>query len=209
MNNFEKACEMSLNDWLATIPEIVPEAEYTKNHEKWKRKLFNKMRDNRYHRFTTKTVKVLMIAAVLSALLLTAFVIPSSREYIIDNFDIFSRYQLTESNDNSVNGEITVGYIPEGFELESSAIHDKHIYNKYVSSQSDYFTIIKQASSTIVEFDTEKGNVEKVARNGKMYILYEDTVDYICLVWNENDYVYQIHSSISKEELLRIAETVK
>ena len=128
---------------------------------------------------------------------------------IIDNFDIFSRYQLTESNDNSVNGEITVGYIPEGFELESSAIHDKHIYNKYVSSQSDYFTIIKQASSTIVEFDTEKGNVEKVARNGKMYILYEDTVDYICLVWNENDYVYQIHSSISKEELLRIAETVK
>ncbi|MBR5203193.1 MAG: hypothetical protein IKW45_08000, partial [Clostridia bacterium] len=94
MSNFEKACEMSLNDWLATIPDIVPEAEYTEKHAKWLRKLFNKMRDNRYHRFTTKTVKVLMIAAVLSALLLTAFVIPSSREYIIDNFDIFSRYQL-------------------------------------------------------------------------------------------------------------------
>ena len=132
MNNFEKACEMSLNDWLATIPEIVPEAEYTKNHEKWKRKLFNKMRGNRYHRFTTKTVKVLMIAAVLSALLLTAFVIPSSREYIIDNFDIFSRYQITEPNDNSVNGEITVGYIPEGFELAETIVQDKHIAYKYV-----------------------------------------------------------------------------
>ena len=133
MSNFEKACEMSLNDWLSTIPEEVPEAEYTKNHEKWKRKLFNKMRGNRYHKFTTKTVKVMLVAAVLCALLLTAFVIPSSREYIIDNFDIFSRYQITESNDNSVNGEITVGYIPEGFELESSVLQDKHVYFRYVS----------------------------------------------------------------------------
>ena len=67
MNNFEKACELSLNDWLATIPDIVPEAEYTDKHEKWLKKLFNKMRDNRYHRFTTKTVKVLLIAATLTA----------------------------------------------------------------------------------------------------------------------------------------------
>ena len=40
MSNFEKACELSLNDWLATIPEVVPEAEYTDKHEKWLKKLF-------------------------------------------------------------------------------------------------------------------------------------------------------------------------
>lgn len=209
MNKFEKACEMSLNDWLATIPDIVPEAEYTENHEKWLKKLFDKMRDNRYHRFTTKTVKVLLIAATLTALLLTAFVIPSSREFIIDNFDIFSRYQLTESNNNSVNGEITVGYIPEGFALESSSTHNKHIYNKYTSSKNEYFTIIKQSSTTIVEFDTETGIVENIVIGDITYTFYDDTTDYNCIVWNRNDYVYQIHSSISKDELLQIAETVK
>ena len=209
MSNFEKACEMSLNDWLSTIPEEVPEAEYTKNHEKWKRKLFNKMRGNRYHKFTTKTVKVLVIAATLTALLLTAFVIPSSREYIIDNFDIFSRYQLTESNDNSVNGEITVGYIPEGFEKVNEYTSSKNIYLDYKNSKGIAINIIKSASSNMVEFDTETGNVENIIISDIIYTFYDDVTDYNCVVWNENDYVYQIHSTISKEELLKIAETVK
>lgn len=209
MNKFEKACEMSLNDWLSTLPEEVPQAEYTENHEKWLKKLFNKMRDNRYHRFTTKTVKVLVIAATLTALLLTAFVIPSSREYIIDNFDIFSRYQLTEANDNSVNGEITVGYIPEGFELESSIVQDKHIFYKYISSNGKKFIISKNASSVIVEFDTETGDMENILVGDKKYIYFIDYDNFSYLVWNNNDYVYQIHGSISKDELLKIAQTVK
>ncbi len=209
MNKFEKACEMSLNDWLATIPDIVPEAEYTENHAKWLRKLFNKMRDNRYHRFTTKTVKVLMVAAVLSALLLTAFVIPSSREYIIDNFDIFSRYQLTESNDNSVNGEITVGYIPEGFELINKQISTKIIIIDYKDSSGTIINIMKSSSKNEVDFDTESGIVDNITINDITYTFYDDATEYNCVVWNKNDYVYQIHSTIVKDELLKIAETIK
>ena len=209
MNNFEKACEMSLNDWLSTLPEEVPQAEYTKNHEKWLKKLFNKMRDNRYHRFTTKTVRVMLIAATLTALLLTAFVIPSSREYIIDYFDIFSRYQLTESNDNSVNGEITVGYIPEGFKLVNKQISSRICAVDYSDSNKTVIKIIKCTSSINVEFDTETGNIEKVIHNGKSYTLYLDKNECAYLVWNSNDYVYQVYGMISKEELFKIAETVK
>ena len=209
MNNFEKACEMSFNDWLATIPDIVPEAEYTKNHEKWKKKLFNKMRDNRYHRFTTKTVKVMLVAAVLSALLLTAFVIPSSREYIIDNFDIFSRYKITENNNNSVNGEITVGYIPEGFELVNKHIASKTIILEYKDSNEVAINIMKSSSRNEVDFDTEYGKLENIVIDNQTYTYFVDENDFYYLVWNRNDYVYQIHGSISKDELLKIAENVK
>lgn len=208
MNKFEKACEMSMNDWLATIPDEIPEAEYTEKHEKWLKNLFNKMRDNRYHRFTTKTVKVMLIAATLTALLLTAFVIPSSREFIIDNFDIFSRYQLTDSNDNSVNGEITVGYIPEGFELVNKQTYSKFISYDFSDSNGKFITISKTASSIKVEFDTETGNVEKIVIDNKTYTYFVDKNEFCYLVWNENDYVYQIHGSILKDELLNIAETV-
>ncbi len=208
MNNFEKACEMSFNDWLATIPEIVPEAEYTKNHEKWLKKLFDKMRDNHYHRFTTKTVKVLMIAAVLTALLLTAFVIPSSREYIIDNFEIFSRYQLTEANNNSVNGEITVGYIPEGFELTQKHINAKSITCDYFC-ESNRITISKCSSIIKIDFDTETGTIEDLLVNEQVYTCFVDSNGFCSLVWNKNDYVYQIHSCLPKDELIKIAETVK
>lgn len=208
MNKFEKACGMSLNDWLSTLPEEVPQAEYTKNHEKWLKKLFNKMRDNRYHRFTTKTVKVLVIAATLTALLLTAFVIPSSREYIIDNFDIFSRYQLTESNDNSVNGEITVGYIPEGFELVDKQINSKLIVYDYFCG-NDRIMILKSSSISKIEFDTENIELEYIVIGDITYTYYVDANNYGYLLWNKNDYVYQVYGSISKDELLKISETVK
>ncbi len=209
MNNFEKACEMSLNDWLSTIPEIVPEAEYTENHEKWKKKLFNKMRDNRYHMFTTKTIKVMLVAAVLCALLLTAFVIPSSREYIIDNFEIFSRYKITENNKNSVNDEIIVGYIPEGFELVNKQVSSKIIIYNYVDSKGQIINIIKSSSSIEVDFDTENIKFEDAVINDKKYTYYLDLNNSGYIVWTENDYVYQIHSSISKDKLFKIAETVK
>ena len=209
MNNFQKAWEMSLNDWLATIPEEIPEAEYTDKHEKWKRKLFNKMRGDRYHRFTTKTVKVMLIAATLTALLLTAFVIPSSREYIIDNFDIFSRYQITEPNDNSVNGEITVGYIPKGFELVEKQLTTKTVIYNYKNNQNSYVSIMQSSSTVNIEFDTEKGNFEEIVFNSNLYIYFLDGKNFGYLVWNKNDYVYQIHGSISKDEMIKIAETVK
>ncbi len=209
MNNFEKACEMSMNDWLATIPDNVPKAEYTKNHEKWLKKLFNKMRGNRYHRFTTNTVKVMLVAAVLTALLFTAFVIPSSREYIIDNFEIFSRYKITENNKNSVNGEITVGYMAEGFELENEQVSSKGIVNDYTDSSGRIITITKTSSSIEVDFDTEFETVENILIDEMIYLYHVDDTNYGYLVWNMNDYVYQIHGSISKDELLKIAETVK
>ena len=143
MTKFEQACLLAFEDWADDIPDDLPEPEYSEKHKRWVKKLFNKMRGDHYHRFTTNTVKVMLVAAVLSALLLTAFVIPSSREFIIDKFDIFSTYKLTEDNGNSVNGEITVGYIPEGFELESFDTHSKIINYKYSSQNNKYFTIFK------------------------------------------------------------------
>ena len=209
MTKLARACELSLNDWFDTFPEEIPEAECSKKHERWKKNLFNKMRDDYYHRFTTGTIKVMLVAAVLSALLFTAFVVPSSREFIIDNFDIFSRYKLTESNNNAVNGEITVGYIPEGFELTNVQESARAIVNDYYSLNDEFFTISKYSSSIEVDLDTETGNIENVMANNKTYSYYVDANSHNYLVWNENDYVYQIEGTLSKDELLKIVEKVK
>ena len=209
MSNLALACELSLNDWFATFPDVIPEAERSKKHEKWKKNLFNKMRNDRYHRFTTKTVKVMLIAATLCALLLTAFVVPSSREFIVDHFDIFSRYKLTESNNNAVDGKITVGYIPEGFELTNEQKSAKALVNDYVDLKGGIFIVSKYSSSTEVDFDIETGNIENININGKTYMFYADDNNYNFLVWNVNDYVYQIDGTLPKAELLKIAETIK
>ena len=208
MTNLAKACELSLNDWLETFPDTIPEAERSKKHEKWKENLFNKMRDDRYHRFTTRTIKVMLVAAILCALLLTAFVIPSSREFMLDKFDIASRFKITENNKNSVDGEITVGYIPEGFELESKDIHSKIMNIKY-SSNGEFFTIFKYSSSMEIDFNTEHFDSEEIMFDNVKYVYCKGNLDVNNIIWTKNDYVYRISGLLTLEELLKIAKEVE
>ena len=209
MTNLAKACELSLNDWLATFPDIIPEAERSPKHEKWKRNLFNKMRDDRYHRFTTRTIKVILVAAILMALLMTAFVFPSSRETAINNLNVFSKFKITEHNKNAVNGEIKVGYIPEGFELDKNYYVDKQIISRYHSSSEKFFTIWKCTSSLEMNFNTEFYDSEEIMIGNIKYIYCQGNEGVNNLVWTRNDYVYRISGSFNLEELLKIAKTVK
>lgn len=209
MTNLAKACELSLNDWLETFPDIIPEAECSKKHEKWKKNLFNKMRDDHYHRFTTRTIKVMLVAAILCALLLTAFVIPSSREFMLDKFDIASRYKITENNKNSVDGEITVGYIPDGYKIKSREQYSKYLINIYQSDNGDFFTIFKNASSMEVHFDTENYASEEIIVDDIRYVYCQGDLNMNNLIWTKNDYVYRISGLLTLEELLKIAKDVE
>lgn len=209
MTKFEQACLLAFEDWADDIPDDLPEPEYSEKHKRWVKKLFNKMRGDRYHRFTTNTVKVMLVAAVLSALLLTAFVIPSSREFIIDKFDIYSTYKLTEDNGNSVNGEITVGYIPEGFAVTDKHIFSKSIFVKYEFQGVKYFTIYKQTSSMEFTFDTENIETKEIDFNNISYIYGTDLYGNSYVFWNKNDYIYKIDGNIDVDEMLNIAKTIK
>lgn len=208
MSKLARACEMSLDDWFATFPDVIPEAEFSKKHEKWKANLFNKMRDGYYHRFTTKTVKVIWVAAVLLTLLLTAFVIPSSREFVLEQFDKFSTYQLTETNDNSIVGEIKVGYIPEGYKFDYAEYYSKGVLFKYKLINGDFFNIMKCSSSMKMEFDTENFLTEEIIVDDIKYIYCTGNVEMNSVIWHKNDYVYQIDAPFEKQELLKIAKSV-
>lgn len=209
MSKLAKACELSLNEWLGPIPDELPEVEYSKKHERWKKNLFNKMRGGYYHRFTTQTIKVMMVAAILVALLMTAFVFPSSRETTLDNLNAFSIFKITQHNKNSVNREIKVGYIPEGFEFDNVEKFSKYVLFEYKSSKGDSFTIWKCSSVVKVEFDTENFTSEEIVVDNIKYTYCRGNEGVNNIVWTKNDYVYRIDGTLSKEEMLKIAKTVE
>lgn len=209
MSKLARACELSLNEWLATIPDELPEVEYSKKHERWKKNLFNKMRGGYYHRFTTKTIKVMLVAAILMALLMTAFVFPSSRETTLDNLNAFSIFQITKHNKNSVNREIKVGYIPEGFELTLQENHSKGLYVKYESINGNSFAVFKCSSVVEVDFDTENFMSEEIIVNNIKYTYCQGNEGVNNIVWTKNDYVYEVVAPFEKEELIKIAKTVE
>lgn len=209
MSKLAKACELSLNEWLGPIPDELPEVEYSKKHERWKKNLFNKMRGGYYHRFTTQTIKVMLVAAILMALLMTAFVFPSSRETSLDNLNAFSIFRITKDNKNSVNREIKVGYIPDGFVLENSYATVKALQSDYISNNGQFFTIFKCTSSMKMEFDTENFITEETMVDNVKYTYCQGNESVNNLIWTNNDYVYRIEGMLSKEELLKIAKTVE
>lgn len=209
MTKFEKACEMSLNDWVDSLPDIIPEAEYTERHEKWLNNLFNKMRDNKYHVFTTKTVRLILIAAVLATILLTAFAIPSSREFIIEKFDVFGTYKLTDSNNNSVSGKIIVGYIPEGFELTEEVSKSKFTHSTFRNSNNVTIVIGKYSSTSEVDFNIETVETENIVIDNTTYIYSLSQNNTTNIIWTKNDYIYSITGNISKTEIIEIAKTIE
>ena len=208
MTKIALACELSLNDWVATFPDVIPEAECSKKHEKWKKNLFNKMRNDRYHGLTTKAVRIILVAAILVALLLSAFVFPSSRESALSNINVFSKFKITEDNKNSVNGEIKVGYIPEGFELESKDQSGKQLISKYRAHNGEFFTIIKSTSSLEMNFDTENFITEEIIVDNMKYTYCQGNEGVNNLLWTKNDYVYLIEAAFNKEKMVEIAKFV-
>lgn len=208
MSKLAEACVLSFNDWIATFPEEMPKAECSKEHIRWRKKLFDKMRNGYYHRFTSKTVKIILVAAILTALLLSAFAFPSSRETIVDNFDIFSTYKITKDNNNYVNNEIKVGYIPEGYVLESNESIGKNVLYKYVNENGDYLTILKHSSSYKVEFNTEKVETKEIVVDGIKYVYCSSNKGINSIIWSKNDYVYHIDSSLDYEILKNIAQSI-
>ena len=209
MTKFEKACEMSLNDWVDSLPDIIPEAEYTERHAKWLNNLFNKMRDNKYHKFTTKTVRLIIAAAIIATLLFTAFAIPSSREFVIENFDVFGTYKLTDSNNNSVSGKISVGYIPEGFELTEEVSKSKFTHVTYSNSNGKTIVIGKYSSTSEVDFNIETVETENIVIDNTTYIYSLSQNNTTNIIWTKNDYIYSITSNISKTEIIEIAKTIE
>ena len=210
MSKFARACILSYEEWVATIPEELPKPEYSKRHIRRMNALKNKMRGNVYHHFTTKTIRIMLVAAILFAWMMTAFVFPSSRDSFIDNFNIASRYQMTKNNKNSVPDEITVGYIPEGFELEDTQPSSKGILYAYSSLSNSKFTITKFTSAIEIYFDTETNDSEIIYMNNVAYTYSENTLsNNKNIVWIDNDYIYRVDGNLSKDEMFKIAESIK
>ncbi len=209
MSKLAEACALSFEEWVSSFPETMPKAECSPKHEKWKKKLFNKMRNDRYHVLTTKTIKLLLVAAILCALLMSAFVFPSSREAFVDTFDDFSIFKITKENKNYVNSDIKVGYIPEGFVFDSNYFEGKYILKRYENSKGEYFTILKQSSSMKVEYDTENFVSTETIIDGIKYVYCEGNLGISNIMWTKNDYVYRVSGMFTYNELLEIAKNVE
>ncbi len=209
MNNLKMACIEYNKEWMASLPENPPVVEFSKRHNRKMKKLFDKMRGNRYHHFTRKTMAVMITAALLCTMSLCAFANPEIRAYVLDELSDHAIFQSLFESEENVDGKIDCGYIPDGFEVTTENYSNGQCLLIYQSDEDLHFSIVKMQNGDEVGIDNEYTYKSIIHISNNEVIIYEKDNGDIRVVWCNENYTYRIDGNISYEEVIKIAENIK
>lgn len=206
MTNFEQAAALDIEKWLQTLPEEAPEYKFSEKYNKFRVKLFDKMRGEKYHRFTKRATVAIIVAAILFAMAVATLAATVGKDFILKYFNGYAEVEVIDS-ENAVNVDsLTIGYIPDGFIKTDEFISDSTTTYSY--SESDkWFTVTKVKLDSGMTFD-EENQIERITINNVEY-LYSYSSDANNLLWNNGQYSFNLIGNLDKDQLLKIAESVR
>ncbi|MDD4780223.1 MAG: DUF4367 domain-containing protein [Tissierellia bacterium] len=190
--------------------------EFSERHIKEIEKLFARERKDHFHRklkfFSKRVAIILLIITALSAVTIGS--VDALRVRFI-NFIIEMRERDTDIKfiDDSMKSisysfeNITLEYIPEGFELEKSSAIEQNLNLKFVKGQ-EYFNLNSRDISNSFSIDTENASVKQLLINGRdaLYSIKENNK---ILVWHDDNMAYIMTGNISETDMIKIAENIK
>lgn len=209
MNNLQLACKMYNEDWLASLPENPPVVEFSKRHQRKMKKLFDKMRGNSYHHFTRKTMVVMAAAALLMTMSVCAFANPEIRAYVLDELQDHAIFQSLFESEQTVDGKIECGYVPDGFEVITEKYSNSQCLIIFESNNNLHFSIAKMENGDEVGVDNKYTQKSVIQISNAELIIYEKDNGDIRAVWCNANYTYRLDGNISYDEVVKIAENVK
>lgn len=204
MSNIEKACLLSCENWVDSFPTEIPNHKFSKKHTEILKNVLRHETEKKQHKLSKKTIKILLIAAILMSLATTVFAIPASREYIIEKFFNHSEYNVVGTGDVKEVTSLKLNYIPTGFE-KTEDYGNILLYEKGDKS----FSVQKSELTATIKFDTEKHGSETLTINGREAVYSKSDNNEQGLIFNNGEYIYVISGNIDKEELVNIAQNVE
>ncbi|MCI6254178.1 DUF4367 domain-containing protein [Eubacterium coprostanoligenes] len=208
MSNFEEVCLLSCESWVDSFPDEIQKHKFSKKHtEKMKEIFQTDTKENKY-KLSKKTIKILLIAAILLSLATTVFAIPACREFIVEKFSYHSEYNVVDTSDAKNVTSLKLNYIPVGFEKTEEYISNDFYIENYKNIDKS-FTVQKCELSTNIGFDTEKYNSENIRINGIDAVYYRSDCEEKGIIFNNGEYIYIISGNIDKKGLVDIAQNVE
>ena len=86
MTNFEEACKMSAEKWVASLPDEVEAHKFSQKHIDAINEIIYPKPALKVKKLSKKTVRFIIIAAVLLALATTAIASPAFRQFTLKDF---------------------------------------------------------------------------------------------------------------------------
>lgn len=208
MSNIEKACLLSCENWVDSFPTEIPNHKFSKKHTEILKNVLRHETEKKQHKLSKKTIKILLIAAILMSLATTVFAIPASRDYIVEKFFNHSEYNVVGTSDVKKVTSLKLNYIPTGFE-KTEKYTSNDFYIEAYNNADQYFYVKKYGVDTSIYFDTEKYDSEVIKINGVDAVFYRPDNKLKGIIFNSGDYIYIINGNIDKEELVNIAQNVE
>ena len=184
------------------------EHRFGAHFEKRMARLLDKMRGDYYHRLTRKSVRFILIAAILLSIATVALASPAGRSFIIEKFNGYSVYTVYDAEKPNKISDITIGYIPEGFEMtDSSIVEDTSAFYTY-ENESDWLIIEIEPLNAKYTVDTDNSKTEKITVENEEYlhIFRHEANEYI---YNSDKYIYSVSGNIEQCELIKVLQNIE
>lgn len=219
MSNFENACFKACDDWVNEI-ECNVEPDYSKEHIK---RIKDISKGKGSARFGSKKLRILLVAAIILLLNVTAFAVVQSKQFVYTDGLFPNTYNFRLDTDEQKRVyDIEYGYIPEGFE----EVERKFMFQDVVgdlgycecklefSNGEQFFFLGKYIEGLQFSVDKQRETFMRIEDSGINYVFtgIKDAEGFTAVYWDNNGYAYMIlvsTSSLSQEELLKIARDVK
>ena len=184
--------------------------EFDKRMKKYFDKLDRKAKFKRFHVYA-KRACVLIIAVVVVA----GASVMSVDAWRIKLFNMLTNKSETnteikfqnEGENKYVSDEITLNYLPVGFQLLEDNKLAAEIYLSFTNREQVIQIVCRPIQST-VKLDTEDADSKSIKINESDAILTQKNGVY-SIIWSDGLYSYSVTGDITEDELIKIARNVE
>ena len=190
---------------------------FSEAFEKKMKKLIMAQKKSYYYLINTvgKRVAIIVLAIIIS-FTATTFGVKGIREavieFITETFERFTRITVQNEEPTPSQAKLVKNapqYIPTGYTVESEMDLDGIYQINYNSKENIPVVYVQEFNyKNIFRINTENVDYEKIFINSYEGIFYKNN-GLNSVVFANETYLYRIYGQVSREELIKIAESIK
>ena len=206
------------------VEELKKMYEFSERHNKRMETIFEELR--REEQSERRIYAVRRVAVILLALLAVAVV---SVKFAPKVYAYFKSWSVEAKDDDSIefrgksvggNSDASdtdvnllkfeLGYMPEGYELESDEMSISRRKIVYRSNDGDVLKVkcSSRHGNTLLSIDTERSILEEISIDGVKYYVFEFEDRYI-IVWEKEGNLFTINGNVNKAQMFDIIKGIK
>ena len=186
------------------------------HYESRMRRILRRYRYRKYAKLSLRYGKkiasvILLIMGVSFSLLLSFDEVRAACEaVIIEIYDRYIRYSYT-SDLSLENTPISFGYVPEGYSMVEASFNGIDSFITYQNAHDDSIMLEFDVQKFTVLIDNEHYTISNVFIGHYEGTFFEsqDSRFVNVLLWDAENYYFQLRSTLNKEEMIKIAENLK